>query len=902
MVAHLWPDSSEIQGRQSLRQILADLRTALGSQSYRLTSPTTQTLLFDAHGAEIDVLRFDALLHTPTPSLPALEEAITLYRGPLMEGSMEPLFMQEQDIRRQAFLEAVGAYADKVLSREVGVKAISYLKRGILEDPLRESLYRSLMQLYAEEGDFAATVQTYRDLRVRLQEDLSASPEPETTALYQSLRAKARAKLQQEPASLGKPSVASEKPIYKVPLASTSAIPRPIMGLIGREKEVAEVKEFTCKSPVTTLLGMGGVGKTRLSIQVARDLAEQRLEVFEDGVYFVPLAAINDPTFLLQTIASALGVRETLEESLFDTLKSYLRSRALLLVLDNCEHLVTDCANIAETLLGDAVGLHILATSREPLGITGEICYRLQPLAYPTAQHAFEEYEVSPSVRLFVERAALVQPHFRLTPKNAEQVATICRRLDGIPLALELAAARLKMLSLDQIIARLEDRFSLLTGGSRTALPRHQTLRALIDGSYELLSEEEREVFCALSVFQGSFTLTSAEAICNDEETLFLFSHLVDRSLITAEESGFGERRYRLLESLREYAAERLKERGEKECIEGRFVQWAVGWLDATSRKMLPKARMEWLKRIDAEYENLRKALLIAPPGELKGCLAGGLDRYWYSRSFAKEAERWLLSAMEGYGSMTEATQTQLQVALGMAYWQKADNISARKCLLEALRLARKTGKHLLNSAVALGLVEAADRNHILALEYYTEGLEVSRQERNTHVQATVLSNMACLYLDRDEFEQARSLFYQSREVWQEIGDQRGVVFEDLFLALVEERTGNDQGAYEQYVSCLEQLHALDDDNGIVWGLAFLTYVQMKRGRYLFSAKLAGALEGLRERLGINANPTQVKAEVESRNISIEALGEPSYLSAFQEGCSWDMKATITYIRSSEGA
>ncbi len=897
LVANLWPDSSEVQGRQSLRQSLADLRSALGSQAYRITSPTTQSLLFDAQGADIDALRFDALLRNVKSTPSNLEEAITLYRGTLMEGGMEVVLLQEQEIRRNAFLDAVDAYAKRVLSQEVSIGAISYVKRGILEDPLRESLYRHLMQLYVLEGDYAACIQVYRDLRLRLQEELNISPDAETTKLYQSLRSQARAKLQQEPpATQEKPT-----PDPTVSRPTKSVLPRPLMGLVGRETEREEIKTCIQKAPLVTLLGMGGVGKTRLTLQVARELAEIGLEVFEDGVFFVPLASITEKTYLLQSVASVLGVRESQNVPLQETLKEFLSTRSLLLILDNCEHLIDECAAFAETLLGGAVHLHILATSREPLGITGEVCYRLQPLPCPSSQHTPTEYQASPAVRLFLERGTLVKPGFQLTEQNAEQIATICRRLDGIPLAIELAAARLKMLSLEQILGRLEDRFSLLTEGSRTALPRHQTLRALIDWSYDLISEEEREVFCALSVFQGGFTLTAAEAVCGVEEILVPFSHLVDRSLIMVEESAFGEMRYRLLESLREYAAEKLKERVEEEVVQERFSQWAVDWLTEISKRLLQTSRIEWQQRIDKEYENLRRALQIAPPGDLKGRLVNELDRYWYMRSSVHEAEHWLLSALEGASSMTEATLCRVQGALGMTYWQKADNPSARKHLLEALRLAHKTGNSTLQANVGLGLVEAAERNYEEALGYYAEALRDSEERSHRPTRATVLSNMACLYLDRDEFEKARTFFHQSRQCWQEEGDSRGVVFEDLFLALLEERLGNDELAYQQYLPCLEQLHLLDDLNGIAWGLAFLTYVQVKRGKYLFAAKLTGALAGLRERLGIQANSTQLKAETESHDKMLGAMGEGAFQAALNTGREWDVTQTIRYLRSEEG-
>lgn len=289
-------------------------------------------------------------------------------------------------------------------------------------------------------------------------------------------------------------------------------LPRQVTSFVGREREIAEVRRLLGTTRLLTLTGSGGAGKTRLSLQVAADL----LDEYADGVWLTELASLSDPALVPQSVASALGVREEPGRALVETLTDWLKSRTLLLLLDNCEHLLTACAQLADTLLKACPNLHILASSREGLGITGETTYRIPSLSLPDAKEAatpesLSQYE---SVRLFIERAVAASPSFQVTNQNAPAVAQLCVRLDGIPLAIGLAAARIRALSVDQIAQRLDDRFRLLTGGSRTALPRQQTLRALIDWSYDLLSDEEKTLLRRLSVFAGGWTLEAAEAVC----------------------------------------------------------------------------------------------------------------------------------------------------------------------------------------------------------------------------------------------------------------------------------------------------------------------------------------------------------------------------------------------------
>jgi predicted ATPase len=377
-------------------------------------------------------------------------------------------------------------------------------------------------------------------------------------------------------------------------------LPVQLNRFVGRERELAQTKELLADSHLLTLIGPGGTGKTRLSIQ----LGAEALQSYANGAWLVELAPLADPALVLQTVAETLGLREIPGTTLDDQVTGFLCEKRLLLILDNCEHLVESCAQLADHLLHSCSDLKIISSSREALGITGETVYRVPPLGLPDSDRSgVETLAQSEAVQLFVERAAAVKPGFALNERNAGPVAQICRRLDGIPLALELAAARVAMLTPQQIAARLDDRFRLLTGGSRTALPRQQTLRSLIDWSYDLLSEPERLLFCQLSVFVGGWSLEAAEAVCPDLDVFDLLAQLVQKSLVVADDStASGETRFRLLETIRQYARDKLLERGAAEGVRDRHLNYYLEFAEAGEPNFYGRQRPEWVDRCELEH------------------------------------------------------------------------------------------------------------------------------------------------------------------------------------------------------------------------------------------------------------------------------------------------------------
>ncbi|HEX2421370.1 MAG TPA: AAA family ATPase, partial [Acidimicrobiia bacterium] len=426
-------------------------------------------------------------------------------------------------------------------------------------------------------------------------------------------------------------------------------LPSQVTSFVGRTEELEEAMKLSKGSRLLTVTGVGGSGKTRLALQVATSVCDD----YRDGVWLVELAPVAEEEGVIRAMAATLGIGDQPGQSLAESVIDYVRSRQLLLILDNCEHLLDTVARIAQQLLAAAAALTILATSREMLGVSGEVPYQLRSMSFPGSGDPPEVVSRFDAVRLFSARAEAVRPGFRISSENAQAVASLCARLDGMPLAIELAAARLRMLSPEQIASRLDDRFRLLTGGSRTALPRQQTLQAAIDWSYDLLSPHERVLFNRLAVFQGGFTLEAVEVVCGQppldpNDVLDLLSHLVDKSLVVTTEGPEGVR-YRTLETLRQYGRERLAETGDVDSMR----EAHAGYFRALAETALPHLRGPdetiWLNRLEVDHDNLRQVLrwsIDSNRADVAQGLAGTLYRFWMIRHHSEEGRDWLEQAV----------------------------------------------------------------------------------------------------------------------------------------------------------------------------------------------------------------------------------------------------------------
>jgi predicted ATPase/DNA-binding CsgD family transcriptional regulator len=456
-----------------------------------------------------------------------------------------------------------------------------------------------------------------------------------------------------------------------------------LTSFIGREPELEQLAVVLREARLVTLAGASGLGKTRLAVELAR----RTMPEYPAGAWFAGLAALTDPSLVAREVAIALGVREQLGESLAEALPGHIGDRELLLVLDNCEHLLDASARLVEDLLRRCPNLRVLATGHEPLRVPGERVWRTGPLELPDVDHglaSFEELADAEAVQLFRVRASLVQPRFAVTAANAEAVAGLCLRLDGIPLAIELAAARTEMMSVDDILARLEDRFRLLTGGSRTALPRHQTLRAALDWGHQLLNEDERRLFRRLSSFAAAFELESAEAVCSTPElpveaVLTHLTGLVDKSLVVPSAAPAVRTRFRMLETVRQYAAERLLEAGEGDDVRRRHADHFLALAERSTAFQRRPGQAEWLELLDSAHDDLRAALLW--------CRAYDRDRwvrltlalawFWLLRGYMTEGRDWLRGLLAMPSLAPEDRARTLFWLSRTAFWQADFGVAA---------------------------------------------------------------------------------------------------------------------------------------------------------------------------------------------------------------------------------
>ena len=565
--------------------------------------------------------------------------------------------------------------------------------------------------------------------------------------------------------------------------ATPNNLPQQLTSFIGRERDIAELRRLLRTSRMLTLTGAGGIGKSRLSLQVAAEA----LAAYPDGVWLVELAATFDPARVQNAVAAVLGVRETAGLPLPQALAAHLASRTLLLILDNCEHLVESCARTADALLRAAPGLAVLATSREPLRIHGEQTYPLPALSLPPLRglSGAQSAGGSEAVRLFVERARQQQPAFTLTDRNAPVVAAICARLDGIPLALELAAARVRAMSVDDINARLADRFALLTGGDRTVLARQQTLRALVDWSYDLLDAGERILFNRLAVFAAGFDLEAVERVCAapplaDAATLDLLTALVDKSLVMAESDGQAPR-YALLETLREYGRGRAIGSAETaRDIAAARVRHAAHYLAlarTAHRELVGAEQAKWCDRLAAEHDNLRAAFAWALTEGASTAtaqeLGAALYRFWHLRGHLTEGRGLLRDALALSGEDTagDARAGALYAAGVLAFYQ-GDLAEAESMLSTCLALRRRAGSRgdIAAALSSLANVLQNEGDTATAREYQQQALVLFRELGNRAAEGICLINLGSICHQRSEYEAACGYLEQAAAVGRSTG------------------------------------------------------------------------------------------------------------------------------------
>ena len=617
------------------------------------------------------------------------------------------------------------------------------------------------------------------------------------------------------------PGLENDFPALKTLEARPTNLPIQPTPLIGREQQVTEAVTLVHHQDIrlVTLTGAGGTGKTRLSLQVAAELVAD----FEDGVFFVDLAAIADPQLFIATVAQTLSVREKPGQSLSETLNDYLRDKHLLLVLDNFEQLL-DAGPVVSALLAGAPNLKALVTSRAPLHLSGEHEYSVPPLAVPDLDGSeppatLAAYE---AVQLFLERAQAVKPEFELTSENAPAVAEICTRLDGLPLAIELAAARVRILNPQALLGRLGQRLALLTGGARDVPARQRTLRDTIEWSYGLLSASEQRLFVRLSVFLGGRTIEAAEVVCDpvaelDAAVFDAVASLVEKSLLRQDDGPAGEPRFFMLETIREYALERLERSGEGERLRQRHAQYFVALAEEAEPEILGADQIVWLERLEAERDNFRAALgwlLERGDTERAHRLIGSLRRGWVARGYLSETRKWLEAAFEQNAAVPKPVEAKSLYALGRVALVQGDYDQAIPSLEQSARLFHELSdtEGLVFSLADLGFIATAQGRHEDAQRFADESLVEAKAAGSERTIAAALHSLACATLDAGEYGEARTLFEQSLAVRRKLGDKRNTANSLCYLGSVALLEGD----YDRATALLDESLALGRELGNV--------------------------------------------------------------------------------------
>jgi predicted ATPase/DNA-binding SARP family transcriptional activator len=762
----LWPDSELKTALANLYPVISELRRALGSQSHRLQTPNQGAIRLDLEGAIVDVTAFDAAISSGD-----FRRAVGLYNGPLLEDCDQEWLAQERRARQKACLGALAILAQHELTANRFASAIAYCERAVVVAPLGDAPRRDLMQALEASGDVNAALQVYREFAHALRAEGGGSPDTQTTDLYIRLRSDKHGREW--------PVAADQEKVGRI----RGDFPHALTAFVGREDERLEVIANLRRHRLVTLTGPGGIGKTRLAQAVASDVAPD----YGDGVWFLSFEAIREPDSVVSLTANTLGIKEKVGEPRLQSVLRSLRSRNLLLVFDNCEHLLEPIAQLCENLLRECGDLRILATSREAFGILGEKVLPVPALTTPdstrlptqksTLLRALTAYE---AVRLFVDRARLAKESFSLTHENAEVVARICTGLDGVPLAIELAAALTATMPIDSIAEHCGDTLTLIDGRSRVGSSRRQTLRSTLDWSYELLRPAEQKLLGELSVFSGGWSLEAVVGLFGEADrgsaVTQALAALVSKSLVMFDGKPEGGR-YRMLEMIRQYASEKLRSGGRQVDVARSHMAWFLRFAESVEPEMSSPNQEQGLIKVEHEISNLRAALATTwehdPDASLR--LAGSLSRFWYIRGQFSEGRIALQKALAQSGSPAARAKALNGAAL-LAYSQ-SDFPAARAFATEALEMNRGLGERD-GAARSLGMlanVASLAGELQTARTLYQEQLSMVRETGNTLLIATTLGNLGQVLFPLGDAVAAKQAMRESLDLRRQLNDSFGV-------------------------------------------------------------------------------------------------------------------------------
>ncbi|HET7271428.1 MAG TPA: BTAD domain-containing putative transcriptional regulator, partial [Rubrobacter sp.] len=896
----LWPDSSKKAASNNLRQTLHATRRALdmAAGSRYLTSEDESLVLCPDGQLWVDVEAFEEAAaiarHSRDPA--AYGAALDLYVGELLPGDLyeEWAESRRQDLRR-TYLDLLVELAG--LHEEFGDcgPAIEALRGVLAVEPVNEQAHVGLMRLYALSARRAEALAQYKRLEEVLSRELGAEPRVTSRHLYEEIAAGTFLPQQHPPPDFprGKPTDASKH-----------NLPAPRTSFVGRKRDILEVKRSLAMTRLLTLTGAGGSGKTRLALEVARDL----VGAYPSGVWLAELAPLSEGNLVPQVVARALKVREQPGRPLTGTLTEALGEKKLLLLLDNCEHLADPVAHLLDNLLDSCPRLRVMVTSREALSVAGETVWRVPSLSVPEADHlptarVLTRYD---AVRLFLDRTRQRLPDFSLTPDNTEAVAEICRKLEGIPLAIELATARVGALSVRQISERLRDPLSFLSTGRRTAVPRQRTLRGTLDWSYELLSAPEQTLFGRLSVFAGSASLGAVETVGSGDgieegDVLNLLSRLVDKSLVMAEVIELDRLRYRMLQPIRQYACEKLEESGEAKIVRCRHAEFFLALAKRAEPELLAGRQEEWLERLEREHGNFRAALgwsFSQGEADLGLRLGTALWRLWDLHGHLSEGRRWLERGISASGRTRTSTNARALNGAGwIALWQ-GDYEAAKMLVEQSLALYRELEDTdgIAFSLANLGLVSILGQINLESVPAISEeAIELRPKVRNPRTVAYMLVCEGLVLVSQVDAEgnymihdantaaKFRALLGQSLVQFRKIKEMRGVGICLTALGFAELILGDYGRATALLRELLHLSRKLDDKMSTQYALFGLAGVAAFQGHSVHATRLWAAADAVREATGVHLPPlTHALIGYERSVAAVRAeLGEEAFEEAW---------------------
>ena len=799
LIDELWGDDLPGDPSNALQVVVSRVRRALGGELLVTRKPG---YVFHVDADSVDARRFGRLvaeaerlsLADQARRSSLLAEALGLWRGPaLAEFALDSFARDEVTRLEEARIHAVELKTDADLALGRHAELAGELKALVAAHPLRERLRGQLMLALYRSGRQGEALRVFQEGRTALTDELGVDPGAELQELHQQILLQ---------------SAALSVALQAGPAARDN-LPAPVTSFVGRRAELRTATDLLRTSRLVTLTGAGGCGKTRLALEVAAGLAGS----FADGVWLTELEAVSDPAVVPGTLAAVLGIGDggslgvsgETARPIAGKITDYLREKELLVVLDNCEHLIEACARLTDLVLTAAPGVRFLATSRERLDVAGEALLPVLPLGVPGPHDDTPALLAeSDATRLFTDRAVAVQPAFRLDADNAPAVARICRLLDGIPLALELAAARVRIIPPREIAARLGDRFSLLTSGNRSALARHQTLRAAIDWSYELLAGPERELFARLSVFAGGFTLEAAEEVCGESTAVLdLLSRLVDQSLVIPD--GGGQARFRMLETLRRYADERLAASGEAETLRRRHAECFLRLAEQAEPLLRGPQQAALLRRLDAERDNISAAIdwAFRYDPEVAVRLSSALAYFWLIGRHRSEIRRRLTDAVETARGASAASRSKALAWAAQLGCVEGPADQAAAHAREARELALAVGDPwwIALCEAILGLATGLSGDPVRAGELLAAA--DGRFQQLGDAWGTALASMfrGLVSMLTAEFDQAATLARQGLDGFRAAGDQWGQTMTLELLALL----ARQQGRYGDAIAANEE-------------------------------------------------------------------------------------------------